>query len=168
MSSLEGKVTLITDLETFFSALCISHLVLFLLFLLVLSRQWFLSLVPHLLVSVLVPYYILIVFWLCIICTSWFYNCVGLSCSPHQVGLPCLFHWLGDHKRLVVVVSMKVYFVAWWWCVYVVPKRSCFCIYLFESFRFKEKFLCAWKCRGLVHLAKFAKLKCTRNFHALQ
>ena len=38
----------------------IRHLVLFLLFLLVLGTQWFLSLVSRLLVSVLGPYYILL------------------------------------------------------------------------------------------------------------
>ena len=38
----------------------IRHLVLFLLFLLVLGTRWFLSIVSRLLVSVLVPYYILL------------------------------------------------------------------------------------------------------------
>ena len=47
---------------TVFCALYFGHLVLFLLFLLVLGTQRFLSLVPRLLVSVLVPYYILLPF----------------------------------------------------------------------------------------------------------
>ena len=47
---------------TFFCTVYIGHLVLFLLFLLVLGTQWILSLVPRLLVSVLVPYYILLSF----------------------------------------------------------------------------------------------------------
>ena len=35
-----------------------------------------------------------VVFWLFIIRMSWSCNCFGLSCSPHQAGLPCLFHYL--------------------------------------------------------------------------
>ena len=81
---------------TFFSALYIGHLVLFLLFLLILGTQWILSLVPRVLVFffcfVLFCFGSLlyfVVFWLCIKRMFWFNNCVGLSCSPHQVGLPC-------------------------------------------------------------------------------